>query len=107
MPAADATAPIPGLPPGAWIWEADENLKLNYLSDALAARFDIPDSLPFRKSLGGGNFLLPFHNLVLLVPDRSARVCRLSLNGFPVFDPHSGGGTHPGRRRGAMPSTKA
>ncbi len=92
MPGADATAPIPipGLTPGAWTWEADENLKLTYLSDALAARFDIPDSLPFRESLGGGNFLLPFRNRVLLVPDRSARVCRLSLSGFPVFDPRTG-----------------
>ena len=92
MPAADATSPIPipGPTPGAWTWEADKNLKLTYLSDALVARFDIPDSLPFGESLGGGNFLLPFRDRVLLVPDRSARVCRLSLSGFPVFDPGTG-----------------
>ena len=92
MPVHDATQPfqVPGPAPGARTWEADKNLKLTYVSDAIAARFELPESLPFGGRLVGGDFMLPFRDRILLVPDSSEQVCRLSLSGFPVFDPHTG-----------------
>ena len=92
MPVGDATEPYPVTGPAAaaWSWKADENLKLTYVSDAIAARFEFPESLPFGVHSGGGDFVLPFRDRILLVADSSEQVCRFSLSAFPMFDPHTG-----------------